>query len=475
MEDEIPFDIEKDIFGSLKAIERLQSENVYKIKSPETPLDNKLATIEKIGTDDFLCKVYCEDLIEPFAERKSAGYGAFEDFYLESDEDIFFIRAKSISKISRSLNTPSLLQFKLTHFQRGSSEDFDNKQLRLIIPITNEASLTALTDICLKVGNNYLPSGLLDVNLNNEQFHLYKSVNHNINYLIIESQVPISFDNFKKASDSLITAYALISGNLHLGEYFYHVIEENFNAKQRVIYEKNEPAAITNVTLLDHNDFKNHLKNTTSSKEFNHYCVPMTANVFSSLCQKVYDNPIYARCCRFIIEGHQSKQVLLKGGIYSIGIETIAGILYEENAERINPIGDKKLAKKIISKVREAISEYDAFISGYGKDILDAKINALNSPTNAKKLSRPFELFNITLPEEDVAILNTRNKFLHGTSPLENNENPEELQAIVNKLLFMLMVLMFKHVGYSGHIIHYPDYIKYRYLSPYSGQLFFTI
>src|SRR5690606_16725168 len=109
-------------------------------------------TIEKIGTDDFLCKVYCEDLIEPVARRKSAGYGAFEDIYLESDEDIYFIRAKSVLKINRSLITPSLLQFKLTHFQKGRAEDFANKQLRLIIPVTNKPSFTALTNKLLKVG-----------------------------------------------------------------------------------------------------------------------------------------------------------------------------------------------------------------------------------------------------------------------------------------------------------------------------------
>lgn len=475
MEDEITYDVEKNIYSSLKAIQSLQSEKVYKIISLETPLNDKLATIEKTTGEGFLCKVYCEDLVEPIAGRKSAGYGAFEDFYLESGEDIYFIRSKSVLEISRSLNIPSLLQFKLTHFQKGRAEDFDNKILRLIIPVTNKPKFTALTDKRLKTGNHYLPSGLVEVNFNNERFHLYKSINDDANYLVIESLNAISFEKFKKASDSVITAYALISGNLYLGEYFYHVIEEDFNARQLIIYEKNEPAAITDITLLNHIDFKNHLENTTSSKELHHHCVPMSTAVFSSICQTVHNNAIYARCCRFIIEGHQSKQVLLKGGIYSIGIETIAGILYEENSERINPIEDKLLAKKIIGKVRATVNEYDAFISDYGKDILNAKINALNSPTNAKKLSKPFELFGIVLPEEDVSILNTRNKFLHGTSPLAEGEAPEELQAIVNKLLFMLMILMLKYAGYYGHIIHYPDWIKYRYISPYSGQLFVVI
>lgn len=475
MADEIPYDVEKEIYGSLKAIQRLQTEKVYKIKSPETPLNDKLATIERTGAEGFLCKVLCEDLVEPIAGRNSDGYGAFEDIYLESGENIYFIKSKSVLEISRSLNIPSILQFKLTHFQNGLAEDFDNKLLRLIIPVTNKPSFTALTDKCLKTEDYYLPSGLVEVNFDKECFHLYKYVNDEKNYLIIESLNVISFDKFKKASDSVITAYALICGNLHLGEYFYHVITEDFNARQLILYEKNEPAAITDVTLLNHIDFQNYLENTTSSKELYRHCVPMTTEVFSSLCQTVHDNEVYARCCRFIIEGHQSKQVLLKGGIYSIGIETIAGIIYEKNAERINPIKDKNLAKEIISKVREVVNEYDAFISDYGKEILDAKINALNSPTNAKKLSQPFELFGIVLPDEDVAILNTRNKFLHGTSPLVNSENPEELQGIVNKLLFMLMVLMLKHAGYSGHIIHYPDYIKYRFTSPYSGQLFFTI
>ncbi|MBB6107685.1 hypothetical protein SAMN05421821_101398 [Mucilaginibacter lappiensis] len=476
--DEIPFDIEKNIYRSLKAINQLQSEKVYKIISPETPLNHQLATIEKKSNEDFLCKVYCEDLVEPVEGKKSEGYGAFEDIYLESGEDTYFIRAKSVLEISRSLNTPSLLKFRLTHFQKGRTEEFDNQLLRLVIPVDNNPGFTALSDKRLKIENHYLPSGLTEVTIDDQKFQLYKSLDDNGNHLIIESLAPTSLDLFKKASNSIITGYALVSGNLYLGEYYYHVINEDYNAIQRLIYEKKEPSAITNITLLNHNAFRLHLENTTSSKSYHHHCIPMSMEVFSSLCQMVNENVVYARCCRFIIEGHQSKQVLLKGGIYSIGIETIAGIIYEENQDRINPIEDKTLAKTIINKVRGVVNEYGAFLTEYGKGILDAKINSLNSPTNAKKLSRPFELFDIILPDEDVAILNTRNKFLHGTSPFgedELAEKQEELEVIVNKLLFMLMVLMFKHIGYSGHIIHYSDWIKYRYTSPYSGKLFFVI
>lgn len=476
--DEIPYDVEKNIYRSLKAINELKAEKVYKIISPKTTLNHLLTSIEKKENKEFLCKVYCEDLIEPVKGKKSEGYGAFEDIFLESEEDIYYIRAKSVLEISRSLNTSSLLKFNLTHFQKGRTEDFNNQLLRLIVPVDNNPSLTALSDKKLKIEDHYLPSGLTEVIIDNQKFQLYKSLDGTGNHLVIESFEPITLDVFKKSSDSIITGYALVSGNLYLGEYYYHVISKDFNAAQRLIYEKREPSAITNITLLDHNAFRLHLENTTSSKAYHHHCIPMNKEVFSSLCQMINDNLVYARCCRFIIEGHQSKQVLLKGGIYSIGIETIAGIIYEENQERINPIEDKVLAKKIINNVREVVNEYDVFLTEYGKGILEGKINSLNSPTNAKKLSKPFELFDIILPDEDVAVLNTRNKFLHGTSPIGEDEladKQEELEAIVNKLLFMLMVLMLKHIGYSGHIIHYSDWIKYRYTSPYSGKLFFVI
>ena len=478
MKEEIPYDIEKNIYWSLNEIERLNGEKVYKIISPKTPLNNQLATIEKKPNDDFICKVYSEELVEPIKGKTSAGYGAFEEIYLESDGEIYFIRAKSVTEISRTLISPSLLRFRLTHFQKGRTEDFDNNLFRLIIPVNNNPDFFTLSDTRLKIENHYLPSGLVEITVDNQQYHLYKSLGNDENHLVIESLNPISLCTFKKASESIITGYALVSGNLHLGEYYYHVINDDFNSEQFLIYEKNEPASITNISLLNHNAFKRHLENITSSKAYHKYCVPMSSHVFSSLCQTINDDLVYARCCRFIIEGHQSKQILLRGGIYSIGIETIASIIYEKNQERMNPIEDKNLAKKILNKFRDVINEYDAFISEYGKTIIDAKINSLNSPTNAKKLSKPFELFDIILPDEDIAILNTRNKFLHGTSPLDENktvDNQEELETIVNKLLFMLMVLMLKHVGYKGHIIHFPDWIKYRYTSPYSGKLFFVI
>src|SRR5690606_25635512 len=111
------------------------------------------------------------------------------------------------------------------------------------IPVNNEPDFLTLSDSRLKIENHYLPSGIVEVTVDSQQYHLYKSVGNDENHLIVESLNPISLDAFKKASDSIITGYALVSGNLHLGEYYYHVINDSFNSEQFLLYEKREPAS----------------------------------------------------------------------------------------------------------------------------------------------------------------------------------------------------------------------------------------
>ena len=115
------------------------------------------------------------------------------------------------------------------------------------------------------------------------------------------------------------------------------------------------------------------------------------------------------------------------------------------------------LSDKIREKFKTIIDEYEEQIGDYGMAILNAKIENVNSPTNTKKLSKPFELYNIQLSKDDTEILGHRNKFLHGTAPFEEEKLEEkhiDLVFISSRLHFLLCTLMLKHIGYSGHILY---------------------
>jgi hypothetical protein len=184
---------------------------------------------------------------------------------------------------------------------------------------------------------------------------------------------------------------------------------------------------------------------------------------------------VYARCCQLIIEANNTKQYLLKAGILSIALETITTLVYEENKEKIKPISDKQIAKNLRQNLLNELFKYKEDISEEATKILTSKINEINSPTNSKKLAFPFEYYGITLNEVEKEILNHRNKFLHGTSPFEENQLEQkeiELIIIVSHLLFMVNTLLLKHIKYTGHITHYPSHVEYKYNLPLSDKLY---
>jgi hypothetical protein len=139
------FDIEKDIHNSLSAIKSLHSERVYKITSTGTPISNHLATIEKKKNEDFKCKIYCEDLIEPITNKKSKGYGIFEDIHLKANEADYFIGSKTVLEYNTTLTKPVLVKFNLTNLQKGGIANFDNQLLRLLIPVVDVPRFENLT------------------------------------------------------------------------------------------------------------------------------------------------------------------------------------------------------------------------------------------------------------------------------------------------------------------------------------------
>lgn len=478
MNDDIKYDFEKEIYWSIKRIASFQKERAFKIVENKFPINNSISSISWDKSNGFICKVFLENVHDFTFNQNPEKFGIYDSIFLENTGDIYFIEKNSADTIKLTLSEPQVITLHLNQFQSGRKEDFDNKKQRLIIPLIKEPDLSIIDCKSLKINDGVTGCGIIQISINNLNYHLFKHKNNDTNesFLIIDSLEKNLFKEFKTNCNSIVLAFGYLSGNFHLNEYYFQTFQEKEpEMVENIYYEKKEESALTEHPLLEPFRFREYVDSIGKKEQLKHISSRMHIKVFSRLCETIKLNKEYARCCELIIEGNQSKQILLKAGIFSIALETLTNIIYEENKEKINPIEDKKLATIIKKKLKEIISEYDEFISDFGLKILESKINDINKPTNSKKLSIPFKLYGINLDKDDLTILNHRNKFLHGSSPISEDEleyKNYEINFIIARLHFMLNSLMLKYVGYSGHIINYPAWIQFNLKKEMTDHLF---
>ncbi|WP_319592271.1 hypothetical protein [uncultured Draconibacterium sp.] len=478
MDDDIKYDFEKEIYWSIRSIDNFQRERAYKIIENKFPINNSIASIEWIKDKGFICKIFLEDIYDYTFNQNVERFGIFKSILLESTGDIYFIEENSADKIELTLSSPQVITLNLQQFQSGKKQDFNEKMQRLIIPVGKEPDLSLIDCNSLKIKDGVTSCGIIPISIQGNNYHLFKYKNDENGkiYLIIDSLEKNLFEDFKSNCDSIITAFGYLSGNLHLNEYYYQTFKESDPEMiESNCYVNKEKSALTEHPLLEPFRFREYIEAIGKKEQFKHIPTRMSIKVFSNLCETIKSNEQYDRCCKLIIEGNQSKQVLLKAGIYSIALETLTNIVYEEHKKKINPIEDKKLAAIIRKKFKKVVEEYEEFISDYGLKILESKINEINKPTNSKKLSVPFKIFGIKIDQDDLNILNHRNKFLHGTSPFSDSELKDkkyEINFIIARLHFMLNSLMLKYIGYSGHIINYPAWIQFNLKKEMTDHLF---
>lgn len=478
MNTDIKVDFEKKVYWSISRIESFHKEKAFRIINNKFTINEAIATIKKEKDEGFVCKIFLDQLHDITFNQNIEKFGIFEEIIFETTGDIYSIRKDSARSIDLTLSSPQVLTLHLDHFQSGLVQDFDNKKQRLVIPVDIDPTFDLIEFKSVKINSSITFCGLLQISINNFTYHLFKYKNDDTkrNYLIIDSNELNTFLEFKTNTKAIITAYGYLSGNLFLDEYYYQTFkDEELDMVENILYEKNEKSALTDMSLLNPFRFKEYIKAIGKNNELKNTQLWMPASIFSRMCRTIISNETYSRCCILIIEGNQSNQLLLRASIYSIALETLTNIIYEENTLRINPIPDKKLAKLLRDKIFNILDEYKEFLTDYGMKVLSSKINDINNPTNAKKLSVPFEIYRIKLSKDDLEILDHRNKFLHGTSPFSEEElkhKEKEIRFITSRLQFMLNSLMLKYIGYTGHIINYPAWIQYNNKEKVTDHLF---
>jgi hypothetical protein len=88
-------------------------------------------------------------------------------------------------------------------------------------------------------------------------------------------------------------------------------------------------------------------------------------------------------------------------------------------------------------------------------EFIDKKINSFNNPTNKDTLKLPFEKLGYNLSEEELICIDYRNLSLHGSLPIEDNEDGIDKLFYVNLMMHKLCsILILKLAEFDGYIIN---------------------
>jgi hypothetical protein len=172
-----------------------------------------------------------------------------------------------------------------------------------------------------------------------------------------------------------------------------------------------------------------------------------------------------------MIEGH-TLSTELQASIYSVALEAMTNIISEENESKLTPIPDKTLSKIVLKELKDVINNHKDSLSEEGINTIIKKISVINSPTNKQKLTKPFEIYGISLNQKEIEAINKRNDFLHGRIPLSISYEDDKfyLQQVSFTILYCVTALILKYVGYSGFIMYFPtlnEFNKKKKISDY--------
>jgi len=257
---------------------------------------------------------------------------------------------------------------------------------------------------------------------------------------------------------------AFLCGSFYRGEAYYlssHL--DDFSEIEGVWYEKEETEIITINQIINPTFYFQCYKDENETYKTTHqqYHKMFSNSLFSSMCEKMLVEDEIQRAIKLIVVGSGISDPIQKGAMYSVAIETLSGFLSVKNEDNLKPIKDEETFLKIKTEILDVISNNSNRIGPVGKEILEKKIDNLNSPTNRDKLIKPFEIYGIKLTDENIKTIGKRNSYLHGRVPLKSKEQ-FELNKLALELHYLVGCLILKYFGYEGHSINLPVWSIYN-------------
>ncbi len=279
---------------------------------------------------------------------------------------------------------------------------------------------------------------------------------------------------FKQKAEIIRIALAIMSGKFYGGTCNY-VSSDHADFKQidGVWYELEKESVLSNRRTIDLQFFRSTFKESDEDylEKYKAINCPISTTLFSALCEGLWTNESLIHAANLVISGMGNSDPLQQGALYSVALETLTATLGQAKSKELKPIPEKELSQAFVAELKAVLSSFTDQISEEGLAILGKNIDGVNRPTNRDKLVKTFELYGITLSDEDKETIDKRNDYLHGRNPLDL-QHTFELTQISLRLHTLIVALLLKSFGYSGHVINLDIHI---YLTDEEKMLELTV
>lgn len=392
----------------------------------------------------------------------------------------WFIEGKHFLVDSIDYDTENM--FKILHGTINSVASinhscFTNTYIRVLIPIEERLKIDRDYQCYPFVVDYKTQRGLLKVTISGKDFHFYDIRNNGKDYLVIDTTDKLSLREFQIACNSILLSYAFLSGSYLTGEAYYCTFDsESFDVPIGILYHQlSDPmyglfGAYTTNPFIGQNTeaFKRNERREFDDPKLETYKSELNwfpADVFSKMCDFAFSNDKVLRTLILLISQHNTLEVKIP--TQYIALETITAAFIKGNTE-LKPIEDTTLASELTKQLTDTLNAFAIKhkLEDQHKDRLlpmRRKIETLNAPPNADKLSKLFEQVGYTLSKEEQKIIGMRNKFLHGSTISVGLEEDDfkELFYLSLRLHFLLAVLLLKTSGFSGLIVNHAKLLEH--------------
>lgn len=395
-------------------------------------------------------------------------YGLHRELWLKGEKTIIHIQKNSVFDFETKFPTqPQVLKgrFKQANFHIDS--EYENQFNRLIILIQDDKPISpqnilettgynvydndsfninqSLIGLSFKTGGPYTT---LNIAKSSYNFYNVTDVKSKRTLLVIESQNKEDLDVFRQKAEVIRIAFAILSGRFY-GDTCCYVSSNDSSFKEinGAWLEIEKESVISARQIINFESCKYVKKELPANR--------VSSEQFSQLCEKLYNDKELFRVSEIVISAIGNKDPIQQGALYAVALETLTTNLGDKESKK--PIEDRKIASEVVKELKSTLERYKNKISEESFKILDKKINSINSPTNKDKLIKTFANYGIELSNEDEQIIGKRNLYLHGSKPLKTSDI-FELTQISLRLHTLIVSLLLKYAGYSGHVVNLDFY-----------------